>query len=213
MPKSLPEEAIDVARRLLRSKGEKEQEKEMDRDTQVRIGKARIRRHIEKQKAMMQKLWGIGKRALSLNDDKQFRQIGKQFLWTQDDVARWEKALISFELLEAKRDQAHTSTEFMKSLKALTESIMAPAEPQNIAEMQRDLEQGLARAATLEERMSFMLETMNESLADSAEESDRTRLDSLEKTMTDDLVTDEMTNFDAKIETGLEKIREAMKRN
>lgn len=212
MPKTLSEEAIEVAKRLLRSKEEKEQEKELSRETQARIGKAQMKRHIEKQKGMVKKLWEMGKRALSLNDEKQFRQIGKQLLWTQDDIDRWERYLLSFEVLEAKRDQARTSAEFMKSLKAMTESIISSTEPQNIAETQRDLEQGLARAASLEERMSVMMETMDGTLSDMGA-SDDSRLKKLEDEMTGDVVADESGKFDAKIEAGLEKIKEAMKKS
>jgi hypothetical protein len=145
MAKSSLDDAFGLAKRLLRSKEEKAHEQELDRDVQARLGKVRIRRHIEQQKGMARRLWDMGKRALSLNDERQFRQIGQTLLWTQDDIDRWEKYLLAFEVLEAKRDQARTSADFMKSLKAMADSLLATATPQNMAELQRDLEQGLAR--------------------------------------------------------------------
>jgi hypothetical protein len=212
MPKTLPEEAIDFAKRMLRSKEEKEQEKEISRESQARLGKAQMRRHIEKQRGMVRKLWAMGKRALSLNDEKQFRQIGKQLISTQDDIDRWERYLLSFEVLEAKRDQARTSAEFLKSLKAMSESIMASTAPQDMAKVQQELEQGLARAATLEERMSLMMDALDSTIAESAE-TDDSRLSALEQTMTSEQAADETSAFDAKIEAGLSKIREEMKKS
>jgi len=204
-----PKQVAKLIKKAFRSAEERRKEAEFDRDVQVRMGKTRLKRHIAKQKQMYMRLRRLAKRALEINDQARFRQAGRQLLWTQRDLERWEKYLLSLELLEARRDQVKASVELIQSIKAMSESLNELAEPQRIGELQRDLEEGLARASNLEERMAVMLDVMDETLsAEMLTEEDG--LLSLETALSDEVAVEEATAFDRQIEEGLRQIRKEL---
>ncbi len=204
-----PEKVARMIRRVFRSAEERRQEAELDRDVQVRMGRAKLQRHIQNQKKMALRLKGLAKRALAINDEARFRQVGRQLLWTQTDIQRWEGYLLSLELLQARRDQAKASVELIKAIKATSESLAAMAGPQNVAELQRELETGLAHASNLDERMAIMMDLMDSTLAsDMVVEEDR--LEDLETSLTDEVIREEASDFDREIEAGLRKIRQEL---
>jgi hypothetical protein len=188
------------------------EEKELERRMQAKQGRTRIMRHIEKQKQAIEKYWELGKRALTLSDDKQFRTIGAQYLWTQNEITRWERYLLTLDTIEARRDQAASVTEFVKSLKALTESMMAQASPSQIAKMQKDLELGLARAETVQERLDLLMEMTDETLSSSEgswSAAGSGGLDELKQAMASEASHSEA---DARIDEGLKKLAEQMRK-
>ena len=204
-----PKTVAGAIRRLFRSGEEKRQEAELNRDVQVRMGRTKLQRHIQNQKKMALRLRGLAKRALAINDEARFRQVGRQLIWTQSDIQRWEQYLISFELLQARRDQAKASVELIKAIKATSESLAALTGPQNVAELQRELETGLAQASSLDERMAIMMDLMDSTLAsDMVVEEDR--LEDLEANLTDEVIREEASDFDREIEDGLRKIRKEL---
>jgi len=204
-----PKQVAKFIKKAFRSAEERRKEAEFDRDVQVRMGKTRLKRHIAKQKQMSMQLRRLAKRALQINDQTRFRQAGRQLLWTQRDLARWEKYLLSLELLEARRDQVKASVELIQSIKAMSESLNELAEPQRIGELQRELEVGLARASNLEERMAVMLDVMDETL--SAEMlTEEEGLLGLESALSEEVAGEEAAAFDRQIEEGLRQIREEL---
>ena len=188
------------------------QDKEMERDIKVRQAKRRIQRYIEKQRQMERKLWGLGKQALKIGDERQFRQIGKQIIWTQADVERWERYLLNLETLEVRRDQARMTGEFMGSLQAMSESMLAGITPQSMVDIQRNLEEGLARAQNLEERLSLFMEMAEDTFYE-AELGDEQGLADLETNLRAEAELESAHEFDAQIAAGLEKIRQEMRKN
>ncbi|MBC8331523.1 MAG: hypothetical protein H8E28_06040 [Anaerolineae bacterium] len=204
-----PDKLARTVKKLFRTAEEKRQEAELNRDVQVRMGRARLQRHIQNQKKMALKLRALAKRALALNDEARFRQIGRQLLWTQQDLQRWEQYLLSLELLQARRDQSRASLELLNAIKAMSESMNAMAGSQNVGELQRELEQGLARAANLDERMALMMEMMDSTLAADTQV-DESALDGLQANLTEEVVSEETSAFDRNIEEGLQRIRKQL---
>jgi hypothetical protein len=206
-----PKKVSELLNKLLKSPEERRQEKEMDRDVQVRMTKANLRRHIQHQKEMSRRLRDLAKRALALNDQPRFKQTGKQLLWTRTDIQRWEQYLLSLEILEARRDQMRASVDLLGSIKSMTESLAEAAGPKQVVELQRELEQGLARAASLEERMDVMMELLDSTLA-SDMPADDGMLRDLEEQLTTEVAAEETADFDREIEDGLAKIRSELNR-
>jgi hypothetical protein len=204
-----PEKMARAVKKLFRTAEEKRQEAELNRDVQVRMGRARLQRHIQNQKKMALKLRSLAKRALALDDEARFRQIGRQLLWTQQDLQRWEQYLLSLELLQARRDQSRASVELLNAIKAMSESMNEMAGPQNVGELQRELEQGLAKAASLDERMALMMEMMDSTLATDTQV-DESALDGLQANLTEEVVSEETSAFDRNIEAGLQRIRKQL---
>ena len=204
-----PKDVAKTINRIFKSREERQQDVEFNRDVQVRMGKARIKRHLANQKNMLLRLKSLAKRALSLNNETKFRQVGRQLLWTQGDIQRWEQYLLSLEVLEARRDQARASVDLIKSVKAMSDSLSDLAAPGQMSELQRDLEEGLARASSLEERMAVMMDVMDSTLT-SDMLVDESALSDLESGLTDEIAQQEAAMFDEEIEAGLRQIREEL---
>lgn len=200
---------LKTAEELLSWFDKRQGDKEMEREIRIRRGKTSIRRHIHTQQTMQQRLWNLGKRALRLGDEAQFRRIGALYLKAREDVNRWERYLLTFETLEARRDQAKATVSFLEALKALNESLLEASSPQAMARMQQDLAEGLARAGTLEDRLAVMLELTDETLI-ASEPVSTADLAELQAKIESEVVTGEADSFDARIEEGLRSIREEM---
>jgi len=188
---------------------EREKKQQYERDFQVRQGKKRIQRYIDKQKQTEQKLWGLGKKALKLGDDNQFQMIGKQIIWTQNDINRWQRYLLSMETLEARRDQARMTGDFMQSLKAMSESLLVGIDGESLVEIEQNIDTGLERVKDLEDRMDLFMEMAEYTFID-IDRADRHKLDDMQTNMRREAEMDEANTFDAQISAGLEKIRKEM---
>lgn len=196
---------------LFKSKEEKLAERELNRDAQLKVSKSRIRKHISNQRDMVRKLTVLAKRALSLNDEGRFRQVGKQLIWARNDILRWEKYLLSLEMFEARREQAKASTEMLNAVKTVSESLSDVIPAQDNVEMARELQKGLEKASSLDERMEMMMEVMDATM-EAGMSSDPTSLDGLRETLTDDIVREEAAQFDQEIEDQLRSIREELEK-
>ena len=188
---------------------------------QARRGKAQIRSHINNQKKMSAKLGDMGKRALALGDRRQFVSIGKQYLWTLEDIKRWDRYLLAFESIEARRDQARSMAEFMRSIQAMSKSVLANASPKAIAETQKDLELAIARAQNLEQMMDYMMDMTDETVfafEEMSEEEMQGAFRELEREMEGEVAAgDERATadeaLDARIEEGLRQIEAEMRKD
>ena len=201
-----PKKVADVLKKTFRSAEERRQEAELDRDVKFRMAKTRLKRYIGKQKEMDRRLKILAKRALSLNDEARFRQIGRQLIRTRKDVQRWEKYSLSLEILEARRDQVKASVELMESIKAMSESMSDFAEPGSVTDLQKELETGLAKASNLEERMEVMMDVMDSTLSADTDVDDSS-LSDLETSLAEEISAQESAEFNHEIENGLRSIR------
>jgi len=191
---------------------QRRQAREIERRIQARRGKAQIQRHIRNQEKSAQKLWELGKQALQLGDNRQFRQIGKHYLWTLQDTERWKRYLISFEAMEARRDQVRSMRVFMESIHAMSQSMLTSVSPKAMAETERDLELGIARAQNLEETLSYMMDMADETIFGMEEVSDED-FSEIQREMSAEAEAEEGEAFDQRIEAGLRRIREEMRKD
>lgn len=191
-------------------------EKEIERDLAAKQSKAQFKRHILKQKEMSRRLWELAKKAVSLSDTKQFRQIMLQYMWTLEDIKRWERSLLTFEAVEARRDQARATSEFFKSIQSMSKSILGSASPESMAAAQRDLELGIGRAQDMEERMTMILDYTDETAfapEDMDEASLSEKLKDVERAMADESKHEAQSPLDIQIETIRKQIELEMKKN
>ncbi len=201
---------MSFIKKIFKSGEQRREENEINRDVKVRIGKTRIKRHILHQQQMEVKLVELGRKALSLEDEPRFKQIARQLLWTRADMQRWEKYILSLEVLEARREQVKASVDLLQSVKAMSESMIDLTGPEQAAQLQAQLQQGLARAESMDERMSIMMEMMDSTLEEGMPNEEEAVTD-LEKMLREQNAQSETANYDKEIEDGLRKIREEMK--
>ncbi len=206
-----PRALARAVRRAFRSAAERRQEEETRRDVQVRLGRTRIRRHLARQRTLEQRLLNLAKRALALGDEARFRQIGKQILWTRQNIQRWERYLLALEMLEARRDQARASVEMMDAVRTISASLESLSKPEDVATLQQEMEKGLAQAASLEERTEVLLEAMDAALESDAPLADD-QLEGLQSDLTEAVMQEEQAAFSPDMEADLQRIRDELER-
>jgi len=188
------------------------EEKELERRIRAKQGRTRITRHVENQRRAVTKYRELARRALSMGDQRQFRIIGAQYVWTQAEIERWERYVLMLDTIETRRDQAVSITEFIGSIKALTDSMMAQADPGHMAKLQKDLEMGLARAESLQEHLELMMDMTDQTLSQSADELSGAKSDelqALQQQLAGELTQD---SADARITEGLKKLEEQLRK-
>ena len=198
-----------LKRTVFKSKKQRAQEAEIQRDVQVRTAKGRIQQQIARQKELVLRYKALARKALSLNDEGRFRQAGSQMLAAQQAITTWEKYLLSFELLESRREQAQATAEMMKALQVMGESLESLAEPVMVEDLQSQLERGLAQASSLDERMQAMMGMVDRTLQEEAP-AESEALASLEESLLGEIQQQEAAEFDPEIEEALAEIRKSL---
>jgi len=183
--------------------------KEIERNLRFRQGKSRIQQFIRKGQESRKRYWQLGQKALQLGDKKQFRQIAKAYLWTIEQTHQWERFLLMLETFEARRDQMAATGAYIDSMGALSKSILAGADPVQLARMQQDLEMALGRAECMEEGLSAVMDQSAEVLFPTAVDEDQ-EVGDLEKLMTGEARHQEDSVLDQRIEEGIAKLEQAM---
>lgn len=153
--------------KLMKSKEEKETERRM----QVKQGRRKAERHIANQKKQVQKYWELAKKAVRLGDREILQKLVTLIVATRQDIQSWERRMLYFDMIEAMRDQALAGAEFAKSFQAMSESILANANPADLTRIQMYLERSMAVAEQLEDRLEDFQASLDDMLSDvSAEE-------------------------------------------
>jgi len=193
----------------------KREEKDLERRMELARAKNRIRRHVHKQEAFLKRLWGLGKKAKRVGDERQLTQILKVYQWTRLNIQRCEQYLLRLETMEAMRDSAASMKELAEGLRAVGESIMAYTNPQGLMETQRMLEQGALRFENMSEALDQLLEMADDMISASPEmtsdEIDRL-YGELEGSVAEEALREERDEFDLRIEEGLRRVEQEMRK-
>lgn len=187
------------------------QAREINREIKYKQGIARIKSFIRKCEEMQKRYWELGKRALRLNDEQLFRNLVRAYLQVGEYKARWERFLILLETLAVQRDQVRATTEFIKSIRALSDSILAGAKPEDLVKVQ----ERLLEAETHHERLNAMLETAMGVATDavfSSEELSEEKIKEIERLMAEEAGQEEGEAVDARISEAIKKIEEEMRK-
>ena len=196
---------------LFRTKEEKQNDIEAERDVQLRQGKNRIRSHIAHQKEMIPKLRELAKRALAMGDEGRFQQIGKQLIWTEKDIVRWDKYSLTLDMMEARRDQVKASTDLIRTVKIMADTLTELAGTQQVGQLQQQLDRSLVQADSMDERINIMMDMMDSALSDGIK-ADENKIEKLRENLSDEIVTQESSQFDRETESGLEELRKQIEK-
>jgi len=187
------------------------QEKDIEREVKFRQGLTKVRTYVEKCKSAQKRYWELGKQSLKLGDRQQFENLAKAYLRAGTMVNRWERYLVALETVALERDQVKATGEFAQSMKALSDSMMAGAKPEDITKMHMELERALSRAGTLDERLSAIMDVSSATIF-SAEGLSEESVKEVETTMTGEVAHDEGAASDERISQGLRHIEEEMRK-
>ncbi len=141
-----------------------QQEKEMERRMQVRQGRRKVERHIKTQKKQVQRYWELAKRAYNLGNRDMLLKLANLISKTRQDIKRWEERLLYFDMIEAMRDQALAGAEFAKAFQAMSQTILASADPSVLNSIQLELEKSMMVADELEDRLEDFQSSMDDML-------------------------------------------------
>ena len=142
--------------------GKSKQEKEIEREVKFKQGLAKARGYINKSQESQRRLWALGKRSLELGDRRQFENITKAYLRTADVITRWERFIVTAETVAVQRGQVKATGDFISSMNALSDSMMAGASPEDVTKMQVGLETALTRAQTLDETLTAVMDATSD---------------------------------------------------
>jgi len=148
------------------------EEREMESLLRFRQGKSRINRFVQQAQTAGQRYWSLARQAYQLGDEEQFRQLATGYVRTRESINRWERYLIKLDSLELRRNEVASTGEFLKSIDAMTGSILQGAKPEEIARMQMDLEKAMLKTDALEQTLDIAMEAAGDSLTGSPELND-----------------------------------------
>jgi len=187
------------------------EEKEMEREIAFRKGVTRIQGFVKKNEQVKKRYWEAGKKALRLGDQKRFQQYARGYQYSLNLIKRWETYLLDLQMLSVRRDQVKATTNFIESMKALSQSLLSGAKPKDIVKMEVAMEKAVAQGQALDEALSVAMEVGGESLFAFDEVSDESIKD-IEQSMVGEAGRDEGESFDAEIEAGLKRIEQEMRK-
>lgn len=189
---------------------QRRQKKEIEREIKFKQGLSKVRSYVQQCNQSQKKYWELGKRSLKLGDRQQFDNIAKAYLRTIDMANRWERYLVAMETTSLQRDQVKATGAFAQSMKALSESMMAGANPDEVTKMQIELERALTKAQTLDQTLSAIMDTTSTTIFSGDGLSEDT-LKEIETAMSGEAAQDESTAVkDDRISEGLRRIEEEM---
>jgi len=192
---------------------ERKRQKELERQIKIKEGRRHLERHIKKQKEKMVKYRGLAKRAQRIGDEKMFRQIALLLLRTQRDITQWERRILYFDMIEARKDQVRAAAEFAQAYETMAQSMLANSNPANIAKIQRDIEMGLARAEMMDDMLENLMDVSEDLLPEPADAEDTADLKQIMAELAAEADQEAQGVSDAEIDASLKAIEEQLRRS
>lgn len=146
------------------------EEKEAERRIQVKSSRRTAERHIQKQRKAEKSYWEMAVKAYKLADQPLVLKLTALIRSTRADIQRWERRMLYYDMIEAQRDQVLAGVEFMKAFRAMTQSILVNARPEDFAQIEADMERSSLVAEELEDRLSDFQSMMDDSLTSMSDE-------------------------------------------
>lgn len=191
---------------------QRSERKKIERKIQVRQGKKNIDRHIQKQRQNMEKYWELAKRAARIKDSASFEQISSFILATQRDITQWERRLLYFDMVEARQDQVVAAADFAESYQAMAKTMLASSNPANVAQIQQDIEMGLAQAEMMDGMMENLMDMSQDLINDTVSTSNDAELTQIMAAIQAEAADEGLGGDSAEIEASLRAIEEQLNR-
>lgn len=192
---------------------ERKRQKEIDRKIKIKEGRRRLDRYIKKQQENLVKYRGLAKRAQRVGDEQMFRQIAMFILRTQRDITQWERRILYFDMVEARKDQVLAAAEFAKAYEVMAQSMLANSNPASIAKIQHDIETGLMRAEMMDDMLENLMDVSEDLLSEPASAEDSAELQQIMAELATEADQEAQGVSDAEIEASLRAIEEQLRRS
>jgi len=148
------------------------EEKEIERKIRLRKAKATLQNYILNLERLQKKIFELGREAAKLGDPKLVRRQALKYLALVNRINQAKKLLILMEEAEAQKELVKISSQFITFSKDIVEAIAEGPSVNDLAKMHVELEKAMAKAESLEEALSVIIDTASESILTSKEFND-----------------------------------------
>ncbi len=185
-------------------------EKEIERKIRARRARVMLQNYIANLERLQKRIFLLGKEARKLSDDKLARRQAIKFLALDSRINQAKKLLLIMEEAEAQKELVKISSSFITFTKDIVKSIAEGPDASKIANMQGEFEKAMSKAEGLEEVLSVVVDTANESILSSGDFNDE-KVSSIMKILDNEAGVEEK-DIDLAIEKRLKEVEDMMKR-
>lgn len=182
----------------------------MERKIRARKAKIMLQNYIVNLERLQKRIFTLGKEAKKLGDDKLVRRQAIKFLALESRINQAKKLLLLMEEAEAQKELVKISSSFITFTKDIANSIAEGPDASKITKMQGEFEKAMEKAEGLEEVLSVVVDTANESILSNGEFNDQKVAEVMK--ILDSESTVEEKNLDVSIEQKLKEVEDMMKR-
>ena len=190
-------------------------EREMEREMEIRKGLSRIKKQIRSMERDEQGFITKAKRARKLGDDIQLKVIKASLKRTAYQRRFMERQLLNLEVFKQLKGQAEAQATFARSLEQVSVSIAEAYGSVDIAKIHANCEKAIAESESMQSMMELMMETTNESMAnmEGAQADDLVTDEEIDRMIDEEIVAEEADAMDEKMGSRLDALRERFEKS
>jgi hypothetical protein len=190
------------------------EEKRIEREIEIRKGLNHIRRQIKLLEKNEKDYLEKARRAGTMGAKDQLSFLKETLRKTIGQRRMMERQLLNLETAIQMKDQVEAGAGFAKALGAVSKSIAAQFASVDLTRTQKNFEEAMLKARTMEERIALLLEVSRDSmLGEVTGEEDLVSAEEIDSLVEAEVVHEETTSLDAEIEEGLREIRDELRRD
>ena len=186
------------------------EEKEIERKIRTRKAKAMLQNYISNLESLQKRMFELGKEAAKLGDARLTKRQAAKYLALENRINQARKLLLLMEEAEAQKELVKVSSSFITFSKDIIDSIAEGPDVDKLAKMHVELEKAMAKAESLEEALSVVVDAASESILTSGEFDDE-KVSEVVRMLEGEAGVEEK-ELDARIEERLREVEEMMRK-
>lgn len=139
-------------------------EKEIERRIRAKKAKTLLENYISNLERLRRRIFLIGKEARKLDDERLVKRQATKLLALEKRIKETKILLLLMEEAEAQKELISVSSSFMLFSKDIIDSIAEGPTANDVTEMQVKFEKAMEKVESLEEALSIMIDTTNDSI-------------------------------------------------
>ena len=143
------------------------EEKEIERKIRIRKAKAQLKNYIGSLEKLQKKVLELGRSASKIGDKTLVRRQAEKYLALENRIRQAKKLLILMEEAEAQKELVKITSSFIAFSKDIVDSILEGPDVKDVAKMHVELEKAMAKAESLEDALSVVIDSASESILSS----------------------------------------------
>ena len=190
------------------------EEKRIEWEISVRKGLARIKRQVKSLEKNERGYIDKAKRAKGMGAEDQFQFLKQTLKKTAVQRRMLERQLLNLETAAQIRDQVEANAAFAEGMGAVSKSIDQIFGSVNLTKTQARFEKAMAKAESMEERISIFMDMSAESMLGYEGEGDELVTDDeIDRMLSVEAASEEASAQNQEIAEGLDAVREELKKD